>query len=187
MRTEPPKIYLMQGPIECETAVIATITQTEYDLVNKTMKRKRWLPDFIENPLYGNPLNFYWTLTKLGYWKDNITLSEFLDGKAIPYKTVMLVKKSLTKQHWVVFCGYNNDKFEFLWGDKFTPIYLKKENVINLFTQAGFVNDCFSIYKCNVFKKLWERFKINVKVIFKGLFVALKNKTLSLFKRLFVL
>jgi hypothetical protein len=177
-----PKIYLMQTPVECETAMIATLTQTDYDKVNKLMHRKRWLPDWLENPIYGNPLTVYWVLTKLGFWKDNLFINEFLMGKAVPYKTAMLVKKSLTKQHWVVFCGYDNNEYHFLWGDRFTPIALSRKQVINLFKTDGFVNDCFTVYKCNVFNKLLQRFIVNIKILFYSVWFSVCKKIKSLFK-----
>lgn len=164
------KVFLMQSPVECETAAIATCTQVDYDKVNEAMHRVRKLPDVIENPIYGNPFTVLYTLLKLGYWKDELTLTEFLDKKGIPNKTMILVKKNVVKQHWVVFAGVsieNNEihgniteYFHFHWGYEVTTRKLTKEQVKDYFTNDGPFNTCFIIYKCNVVKKLSELLKM---------------------------
>lgn len=165
------KVFLMQSPIECESAAIATCTQVDYDKVNDAMHRVRKLPDVIENTLYGNPLTVLYTLLKLGYWKKELTLTQFINREGVPNKTMMLVKRNVTQQHWVVFAGITTtqsdkgvdrpiDLFHFHWGYELKPKTLTTEQVIDYFTNDGPFNTCFIIYKCNVVKKLSELLKM---------------------------
>jgi len=165
------KVFLMQLPVECETAAIATCTQVNYDIVNEVMHRIRKLPDVIENPIYGNLLTILYTLLKLGFWKKELTLTQFINKEAVPNKTMMLVKRNVTQQHWVVFAGITTvqdnseinrtiDLYHFHWGYELKPKALTREQVIDYFTTDGPVNTCFIVYKCNIIKKLTESLKI---------------------------
>lgn len=155
------KIYLMESPVECETAAIATATQTDYKAVNDAMHRIREIPDVIENVLYGNNISVYLTLIALGYWKKNLTLGQFFNGEAVDGETMMLVKEGVNRQHWAVFAGKDGDHYLFYWGYENKPKRFTEEEVIKYFTTDGPVNDCFVVYKCeDLIEMLSARFGI---------------------------
>jgi len=152
----------MKNPVECETAAIATVTQIDYDDVNKAIGRIESLPDSIENPIFGNPFSLYVALIRLGYWKKNITLNDLINGNAEPMKTIVLVKKSLFEQHWVVYAGKENDNYKFFWGTIVDPVYLTKWKMVELFTKDTGINCAFQVYKSNILRRafMWLMFSI---------------------------
>jgi hypothetical protein len=153
------KVILMRESSDCEVAAIATACGVEYEEAEKALGWRK-LPLGAENPIYGNSLNLHKALIKLGFWKSNITLSQLLEGKAAPNKTVVLLKGGVFKQHWVVYSGRSGDYYSFWWGDSNTnPKWFTGAQVTKMFTQDGPVNEAFEVYPASAFKLLIERIR----------------------------
>lgn len=151
-------IVLMEHETDCEVAAIATACQVSYDKAETALG---WvdLPGGLENPVFGNPFNLHKALLKLGFWKDELTLNELLAGKATPFRTVVLLKKSLTQQHWVVYYGKTGDLFAFLWGKTTEPVWLRADQVKAYFLNDGPCNTAFTVYKCGLLELIYRKVK----------------------------
>jgi hypothetical protein len=93
----------------------------------------------------------------LGFWKRNVTLTMLLNGDCEAGKTIVLVKKSFTQQHWVVWCGI--DAFGMhrcLWGDKAEPRLLSPKQMRDYFTTSK-PNCAFQVYKANFWRLMLAR------------------------------
>lgn len=161
----PRQVVLMQceGKRDCAVAAIGTACNVSYDQAAKALNHVD-LPGSLESPILSNPWNLYRALIRLGFWKKNITLTMLLADDAKAYDTIVLVKESFLKQHWVVYAGTQiNEKtgkmqYRFLWGDSDNVRIKSEEETILLFLTAG-PNCAFQVYRANVFKIFVERVK----------------------------
>lgn len=151
-------IVLMKFETDCEVAAIATACGIDYEKAKKALGW-RDLPGGLENPIFGNPWNLYRALIVLGFWKKSLEPSDLFTGRAEPGKTILLVKKSFTQQHWVVWGGVNAFGFHLIyWGDKEQPRYLTTPELESYLVKSW--PDCaFTVYKANVWRLMWERLK----------------------------
>lgn len=144
-------IILMKESNDCHNAVIGTACEASYEAASKAIGHID-LPGPLESPIFSNPWNLYRALITLGFWKMNVTLQMLLNGKCQPGKTVVLVKKSFTQQHWVVWAGL--DPFgmhKVLWGDSEKPRLISSIELQKLFTTSK-PNCAFQVYKANFWR-----------------------------------
>lgn len=151
-------VVTMQHSTDCEVAALATACQCSYD---KAKSALNWadLPGGLENPVFGNPLNLHRALLRLGFWKINRTFGDIVSGKCAPGKTVILVKKSVTQQHWCVLASAMNGLVGLYMGKKPEPTYYTVGQFKEMFTCDGPVNEAFEVYKCSIWRVLWEKIK----------------------------
>lgn len=152
-------IILMEHDTDCEVAAIATACQVSYDEAESALGWRK-LPLGAENPVFGNPLNLHKALLKLGFWKDELTLSELLAGKGKPGQTIVLLKKSVTQQHWTVYFGRIGEQYGFLWGNSTTPVWLTSDQVSRYFLNDGPCNTAFTVYPTGLFELIWRRIQM---------------------------
>lgn len=151
-------IVLMREERDCHNAAIGTACQVSYEEASKATGHKD-LPGPLESPVFSNPWNLYWALIVLGFWKMNVTLQMLLNGKCQPCRTIVLVKKSFTEQHWVVWAGIDGfGNHLFYWGDSERPVKKTPAEVRELFLKSK-PNCAFQVYKANFFRLMWERLK----------------------------
>ena len=149
---------LMKLDNDCEVAVIANATQITYDEAMAALGRID-LPYDLESPVFANPINLYRALIKLGFWKKNITLTMLLNGECEKGSTIVLVKKSLTQQHYVTWEGIDNQgNHLLLWGQKETPVTRTPAQLKELFL-TSWPNCAFQVYKASFWRLMWEKFK----------------------------
>lgn len=147
---------LMKTKTDCEVSAIATACGVSYEKAKEALEG-RTSPGLV----LGNPLNLYRALTKLGFWKKNITLSDLLDGKARAGKTIVLLhdqKNPNLSRHWAVYGGPSFDFFQFYWGDKPDPRLLSRQQMANKF-RKGFPNCAFQVYPASFWRLMLEKLK----------------------------
>lgn len=157
-------IVTMRTQTDCEVAAIATACGVSWTEAAEAVGWKN-LPYSLENPIYGNPWNLYRALVGLGFWKKNVTKDMLMNGTCTPDRTIVLVKKSFTQQHWVVWGGVHHDTKHHMiyWGDKLEPRYLMDHELEKLFVESW--PDCaFEVYPANFWQMLWAR----IKLFFRG-------------------
>ena len=152
------KIVLMRYNGDCEVAVIASILGISYNKASNAIGWKE-MPFGIHDPLFGNPYNLYLSLLRLGYWKRNINWIDLQEQGTVCVLLHFPSDPNL-KQHWVI-----RDKIDEL-GNHMCYFGMSKDytiitnyNMKRLFL-AGYPNCAFSVYKCNVFKKILEYIKL---------------------------
>jgi len=160
-------IVLMREDRDCQVAAIATACGVSYEQAKKaTMHRD--LMGFLESPVFGNPLNLYLSIAKLGFWKKNVTLSELVSGDVVNGKTIVLVHDPDSpnfNQHWVVYGGVVDSleggakRYILHWGTGNTPKIVTEQKLKDLY-EKGWPNCSFTVYKANVFKVMLERIKL---------------------------
>ena len=155
-------IVLMREERDCHNAVIATACQVSYEEASKATGHKD-LPGPLESPIFSNPWNLYRALIRLGFWKKNITWRDLEHGKAMPDKTIVLVKDSQLAQHWVVWSGIqlttdNQILHRVYWGDSIEPTYFRNERMKEMFL-SHWPNCAFQVYKANFWTLLWARIR----------------------------
>lgn len=155
--TPPRQTVLMRRGTDCEVAALATALGITWEQARDLLSW-RDLPGPLENPVFGNPWNLYRALIRAGYWKYNITLADLLNGRCEPGKTIVLVKKSTTQQHWVVWAGINGfGQHQFYWGDS-KELRLKSPGEVRaLFTAGAPANCAFQVYKANIWRLMLAR------------------------------
>jgi len=159
----------MEHETDCEVAAIATACQVSYDKAETALGWKD-LPGNLENPIFGNPINLHIALLRLGHWKINRTLDDILSGRCEPGKTVVLVKKSVTVQHWAVLASSLNGIVGLYMGKKAYPNYYTKDQIVEMFNNGsnldnykGPFKEAFEVYKCGFLELVWRK----IKAIFK--------------------
>lgn len=110
-------LYVMNTDYDCETVAIMTeiCNRTEiaelydiYDRINSALLRCECL-GFIQNPLYGNPLNVRCAFEELGYEVENTEPNQLSDSD----KAIVLIHwytggiKHILFQHWISRVGQN--------------------------------------------------------------------------------
>lgn len=125
-------IYVMNTDYDCENIAIMTeiCNHTEiaelyniYDTINRALLRCECL-GFIQNPIYGNPLNVRCALEELGYDVEKIHPNEIEDNDTV----ILLMHwytsgiKHLLYQHWIGHIKGDNWNF----GDGLTGHFLSK-------------------------------------------------------------
>ncbi len=147
-----------EGGRDCHNAAIGTACQVSYEDANKATGHKD-LPGPLESLIFSNPWNLYLSLIKMGFWKMNVTLQMLLNGQCKPGKTIVLVKKSLTQQHWVVWAGIDGfGNHLFYWGDSEKPRTVTASELRELFTTSR-PNCAFQVYRASFWRLMWERLK----------------------------
>ena len=160
-------IVLMERPDnnDCEVAVIGTACQVSYDKAESALGRIIFdLPDAPESLIFANPWNLYRAIARLGFWKRNLTWEKLNDGSPEPGKVVILVKRSLTSQHWIVWDGIQligNEKYHRVyWGNSTTPKLIKPNDLKEMVfrpTKPVTVNCIFEVYPEKWYKVLFYR------------------------------
>lgn len=151
-------IILMQceGGRDCHNAAIGTACQVSYEKTSKATGHKD-LPGPLESPLFSNPWNLYRALIVLGFWKMNVTLQMLLNGDCEAGKTIVLVKKSFTQQHWVVWAGIDGfGNHRLFWGDSEKPVMKTAAQMQSLFLTSK-PNCAFQVYKANFWRLMLAR------------------------------
>lgn len=164
-------IVLMRYNTDCEVAALATVTSTDYETARKAVGWKK-LALSLENPMYGNPYNVYLAIIRLKHWKRNITFQDILMRHYTPLKTVILLHDKdnpYLNQHYAVLGDTIYDKVEIFMGDSNVPILLDHNTLQKRFTD-GFPNVAFEVYPCNIFKRIFNKFKLNIKHFISKLF-----------------
>lgn len=152
-------VVLMRSKTDCEVAALATALGITWEEAQKALDWQR-LPKGLENPVFGNPWNLYRALVSLSYWKRNVTLQMLLNGDCEPMKTIVLVKKSFTQQHYVVWGGIDSFGRHILyWGDSEKPVLKSVPELTSLYRKS-WPNMACQVYKANVFRIMLERFKL---------------------------
>jgi hypothetical protein len=155
-------IILMEQERDCLVAALATATQASYDAAESALFHKN-LPGMLESPIFGNPINAYKALLKLGYWKKNVTMTELLSGKAEPMKTVVLLHNPdapIMTQHWVVYAGKDPyGKHLLLWGNSKVAKAVD-DKTLEEFYRRGWPNCSFTVYKANFWTLIWNKIKM---------------------------
>lgn len=150
-------VTLMRLDNDCEVAALSIATQKTYEQVESALNRIN-LPGDLESPIFSNPWNLYRALIVLGFWKMNVTLQMLLNGDCEPGKTIVLVKKSTTQQHWVVWAGIDGfGMHRFFWGDSATPCLKSPTEVRRLFTVGSPANCAFQVYRANFWRLMLAR------------------------------
>lgn len=150
-------IILMKESNDCHNAVIGTACEVSYEAASKAIGHID-LPGPLESPIFSNPWNLYRALIVLGFWKMNVTLQMLLNGDCEPGKTIVLVKKSTTQQHWVVWAGIDGfGMHRFFWGDSATPCLKSPTEVRRLFTVGSPANCAFQVYRANFWRLMLAR------------------------------
>lgn len=156
---------LMQNFTDCEIAAIATACGVTYEQAKKALNW-RDLVGWMESPVFGNPWNLYRALIGLGFWKKNINCTILLNGDCVPGKTIVLVKKSFTEQHWVVWSGMTSfGSHKLLWGNSLIPVLVSSPKMQELFLTSQ-PNCAFQVYKANALHLLFRRIESYVRGIF---------------------
>lgn len=151
-------ITLMRLYNDCEVAALSIATQKTYEQVESALNRIN-LPGDLESPIFSNPWNLYRALVKLGFWKMNVTLQMLLNGKCEAGKTIVLVKKSFTQQHWVVWAGIDAFGNHLIyWGDSKTPVKKSPIELQKLFVTSK-PNCAFQVYRANFWRLMLARFQ----------------------------
>lgn len=151
-------LELMRDLTDCEVPVIANACGVTYDQAKAALDWRR-LPKGVENPIYGNPWNLYRALISLGFWKRNVTLTELLNGKAEPGKTVVLLhdpQSPTLKQHWCTWHGKTGDHHALAWGDSQQLRPVPDYQLISYF-RKGWPNCAFQVYKASVWRLIIAR------------------------------
>lgn len=146
------EIVLMKFDSDCEVAAIATATGKTWQEARNALG---WEPlnYGLENPIFGNPINLYHALLKLGYWKRNITLSDMFKCDYKPLETIVLLhdeRNPILYQHWAILGGYDavTGTFEIYLGYEKEPIFITSTQFTSMFLK-GFPNCAFQVYKAN--------------------------------------
>jgi len=151
-------ITLMRLYNDCEVAALSIATQKTYEQVKSALNRIN-LPGDLESPIFSNPWNLYRALVKLGFWKMNVTLQMLLNGECEQNTTIVLVKKSFTQQHWIVWAGIDGSgNHRLFWGDSGKPVVKTPAQLSELFLTSS-PNCAFQVYKANFFRLMFERIK----------------------------
>ncbi|NCA93322.1 hypothetical protein EOM82_08855 [bacterium] len=153
-------IVLMRSDTDCEIAAVATACGVSYDEARSALNWHEL--GGLENPLFGNPLNLYRAIVKLGYWKRNVTLTDLLDGRAEAGRTIVLIHNLQSpnlSQHWIVWQGIQNGFHLLSWGSgkEFKRV---TSDQLSDYYRKGWPNCAFQVYRANVFRILWERIKL---------------------------
>lgn len=161
-------IILQKELNDCHNAAIGTACEVSYEKAAKATGHVN-LPGMLESPVFSNPWNMYRALTKLGFWKRNLTWADLKAGRAKPGKTIVLVKQSLMQQHWVVWDGLqhfsNNKTFHRVyWGDSEEPRLISEAEFENMFLRKILGDKrlficAFEVYRASIWKLMWERLK----------------------------
>lgn len=146
------------GGRDCAVPCVGNSTGNTYEAAHAALHHAD-LPFFLESPLFSNPWNLYRALIVLGFWKMNVTLQMLLNGKCEAGRTIVLVKKSFTQQHWVVWAGIDGFGNHLLfWGDSEKPVSKTPAQLSELFLTSS-PNCAFQVYKANFFRLMFERLK----------------------------
>ena len=130
-------IYVMNTDYDCENIAIMTeiCNHTEiaelysiYDRINKALLRCECL-GFIQNPIYGNPLNVRCALEELGYNVEKIHPREIKEDDSV----ILLMHwytggiKHLLYQHWIGYIKGDNWNFgDGLMGHVLSEVQLER-------------------------------------------------------------
>lgn len=151
----------MRHETDCEVAAIATACHVPYEKARKALSWQQLRG--IENPIYGNPINLYRALIKLGFWKRNIKFRDLCNGKAKPGKTIVLIHRPehpIIQQHWVVWAGLDkNNNHRLWWGNNDKMCAVISSATMSAYFHRGWPNCAFEIYKANAFRIFWEKLK----------------------------
>ena len=157
------KAVLMRCKTDCEVAMLANACGVTYEQAKKAVGWRE-LPFSLENPIFANPINIAKALIKLGFWKDELTLTELLAGKAAPMRTCLLVKKSITQQHWINWCGLDEHRNHLvLWGNSEEYETVSPEKMVAYITEGKTFltpNCAFQVYKANIFTLIWNKIRM---------------------------
>ena len=149
-----------EGGRDCAVPVTAMTTGVSYEEAAKALNHMD-LPGPLESPVFSNPWNLYRALIKLGFWKKNITWNDLEHGRAMPDKTIVLVKDSQLVMHWCLWSGIqlttdNQILHRVYWGDSVEPRYIPNSRMKELFLNH-WPNCAFQVYKANFWTLLWAR------------------------------
>jgi len=155
---------LMRKSDDCEIAAISTATGKSYEEVAKKLN-KQALPFGLSDPIWSNPDSLYLLVSKLGYWKRNVTLSMLKLRQATPGKTIILVhnpQRPTLSQHWVCLESYRGEGgYNVWWGiakyaghNPMNPAFVSETEMESLY-RKGSPNCAFEI----VNDTAWSRFK----------------------------
>lgn len=146
---------LMRYKTDCEVAAIATACGVDWVTACAALHWRK-MPGVLE-VIFANPWNLYKALITLGFWKKNVTLQMLLNGKCEPGKTIVLIKKSFTQQHWVVWAGLDGfGNHLFFWGDSEKPVKKTPVEVQELFLKSK-PNCAFQVYKANFWQLMFAK------------------------------
>ena len=160
-------IVLMQEERDCAVAAIGTALSVIYEQAAKALNHAN-LPGPLESPLLSNPWTLYRAISRLGFWKKNLTWMQVKSCEAMPGKIIMLVKQDLLTQHWIVWDGTlnaNEGKFHrVFWGNSEEPRYYPEAKLDEMLHKAP-PYCIFEVYKFtgsrwSLWARLaWERIK----------------------------
>jgi hypothetical protein len=161
-------IILQREPRDCHNAAIGTACGVSYEKVCEATGHKD-LPGPLESPVFSNPWNLYLALIRLGFWRKIITWGDLKAGRAKPGKTIVLVKKSLTQQHWVVWGGVQVSAghvvyHRIYWGDS-VNVRLVPENEFKKMFLRKILGDkrliicAFEVYRISFWELIRKCFK----------------------------
>lgn len=152
-------VVLMRGQTDCEEAAGGTATGRTWEELHAALGKKG-IPNSLEDPIAGNPVNLKRAIESLGFRCDEVGLSAILHGKATPGKTICLIhglSHPFLAQHWVVWAGILSDgKHAFWWGDSAGTRALDPQLVADLITK-GAPNCVFTVVPVEKPRKWWQR------------------------------
>ena len=154
------KLVLMKYDSDCEVAVIASITGSSWD---KARCKLNWidLPSGLENPLFGNPYNLYLSLLRLGFWKHNVDWKQFSKGETA-VALIHFPDDPTMKQHWIIRDKIDEAGNHLCYFGKSKDYTIISNFKMKQFIFNGYPNCMFSVYKCNIFRKIVEWIKLKL-------------------------
>lgn len=135
--------YQMQEPRDCGPAAVSFAGGWPIDQVKNAWPGGWRNRDAVLADLNDWPDDHRLCIEKLGKHVRNVTLSEILEGRAQPDRTVILVHKNTTQKHWVVLAKAGEMAVFLHFGDGHIRSFPRAE-FITLFTRS-FPNCAYEI------------------------------------------
>jgi hypothetical protein len=123
-------VVTMRESADCEEASLATAAGVSYEQAKRAIGKPPFLPESVNDPLFGNPENMKAAIRRLNRTPITRTQTDILTGNAAAGKTVVLLRASTLQQHWVCLESVTPTHVSFHWGDgtikRFTHVAFKR-------------------------------------------------------------